>query len=359
MSSFETARSISIIINNYNYAKYLTACIQSALDQSHPAYEIIVVDDGSSDESLEIIQQFAPQVRLISQKNQGQAAAMNHGFAASHGELIVFLDADDCLRRDAVEHITQNWQSGTAKLQYPLQVINKIGQALGQIPADAAQLPTGDLLPTLLDKGTYNWMPTSGNAFARETLEKIMPIPAEQFRISADLYLSIRSVRYGAVQSAAKALGQYRLHGMNAFASNHMLAPDEKTYASRIVSHINRHLLLKEEAAKSNYALPTDARCYYTTFYAWIDITLSLRLFGEESIIPYRKEEIATGVRERTKRQFSKPHQKWKSLVIRFVFCYLLHCPHILLKPSLAVGRRLEPMLFAQIQKRYQARSIA
>ncbi|MDQ8193295.1 glycosyltransferase [Coraliomargarita sp. SDUM461004] len=351
MNSIETARSLSIIINNYNYAEYIAACIQSALNQSQPAHEIIVVDDGSTDESLDIIKKFAPQVRLISQTNQGQAAAMNSGFAASSGELIVFLDADDCLHEEAVEHITHTWKNGTAKLQYPLQIINRAGITLGQMPPDPKILPRGELLTTLLENGTYNWMPTSGNAFARETLSKIMPIPAEQFRISADLYLSICSVRYGLVQAAAKALGKYRLHGENAFASNHMLAPDEKTYASRIVSHINRHLLLKEEAAKSNYALPTDARCYYTTFYAWIDITLSLRLFGEESIIPYRKEEIATGVRERTKRQFSKPHQKWKSLIIRFVFCYLLHCPHILLKPSLAVGRKLEPILFAQIQK--------
>lgn len=91
----KTQPLLSAIIPNYNYAHYLPLAINSVLAQSYKEVEIIVVDDGSKDDSRSIVRTYGERVRLIEQKNQGVAVARNRGVAESLGEFIAFLDADD------------------------------------------------------------------------------------------------------------------------------------------------------------------------------------------------------------------------------------------------------------------------
>lgn len=86
---------VSVIIPNYNYEKFIGAAIESALAQSHKKLEIVVVDDGSSDNSCEVAAQYP--VKLLRQTNAGVSAARNRGAAEATGEMFVFLDADDLL----------------------------------------------------------------------------------------------------------------------------------------------------------------------------------------------------------------------------------------------------------------------
>ena len=86
---------VSVIIPNYNYAQYLREAIDSVLAQSYPEIEIIVVDDGSTDGSKEILDGYGNRVQAIFQRNQGVSAARNNGVKASRGEFVAFLDADD------------------------------------------------------------------------------------------------------------------------------------------------------------------------------------------------------------------------------------------------------------------------
>jgi glycosyltransferase involved in cell wall biosynthesis len=88
---------VSCIIAVYNGRQYLAEAIESLRAQSRPIDEIIVVDDGSTDDSAEIAAGFGPPVVVIRQKNAGQSAARNHGVHASHGDLLSFLDADDLI----------------------------------------------------------------------------------------------------------------------------------------------------------------------------------------------------------------------------------------------------------------------
>jgi glycosyltransferase involved in cell wall biosynthesis len=90
---------VSIIIPTYNHAHFLGAAIQSALAQDYPHLEVIVVDDGSTDNTREVVGPFLehPQVRYIYQENHGLSAARNRGIAESRGEYLNFLDADDYL----------------------------------------------------------------------------------------------------------------------------------------------------------------------------------------------------------------------------------------------------------------------
>src|SRR4051794_40007232 len=92
----------SVIITNYNYGRWLGEAIDSALAQADAEVEVIVVDDGSTDDSPDVIASYDGHVHAVFQANAGQAAAINAGFAASRGDPVLFLDADDVLLPHAV-----------------------------------------------------------------------------------------------------------------------------------------------------------------------------------------------------------------------------------------------------------------
>src|SRR5688572_19409564 len=96
---------VSVIINNYNYGRFLVFAIDSALNQTHKNVEVIVVDDGSTDGSREIIMGYERQVKSIFKENGGQASALNKAYEISNGDIILFLDSDDGLACTAVENI--------------------------------------------------------------------------------------------------------------------------------------------------------------------------------------------------------------------------------------------------------------
>src|SRR4051794_29511738 len=100
---------ISVVITCYNYARYVASAIESVLAQTYPNKEIVVVNDGSADESLAIISRYAGRVVVIDQLNQGHIAAYNRGFAASSGDIVVFLDADDLLAPEALSAVAGVW----------------------------------------------------------------------------------------------------------------------------------------------------------------------------------------------------------------------------------------------------------
>jgi glycosyltransferase involved in cell wall biosynthesis len=94
---------VSIVIPCYNQGSFLAEAIESALRQTHPSVEVIVVDDGSTDDTRGVAARFAVAgVTCLAQANAGTAAARNHGLRASRGELVLFVDADDRLLPEAV-----------------------------------------------------------------------------------------------------------------------------------------------------------------------------------------------------------------------------------------------------------------
>lgn len=87
--------TISVIIPTYNCARYIVQAIESVLQQRDCQYEIIIIDDGSTDSTQEVLQPYRDRIRYIRQQNQGVAAARNHGIDVAQADLIAFLDADD------------------------------------------------------------------------------------------------------------------------------------------------------------------------------------------------------------------------------------------------------------------------
>src|SRR5919205_3439354 len=99
------AELVSVVIPCYNQAHFLAEAIESVLEQTYPHFEIVVVDDGSTDNTSEVASGYYPseKVRLLRQENKGLSAARNRGLAESRGEYVVFLDSDDRLLAEALE----------------------------------------------------------------------------------------------------------------------------------------------------------------------------------------------------------------------------------------------------------------
>ena len=247
---------VSIIINNYNYGQFLRDAITSALNQTYLHTEILVVDDGSTDNSQEIITSHGNQIIAVFKENGGQASAFNAGFAVSRGEIVIFLDADDYLFHHAVEQIVAVWKPGISKVHYWLEVVDNLGKPLGfSYPQGEAPLASGDVWRDLLKGGGYTTTPTSGNAIDRVALAQVLPMPEAEFRISADGYLATLIPFYGQVLSIEEALGAYRIHGNNQWA----LATVSSDRFHRFVRHdLQRQALLAHKASELGYEFPQD-----------------------------------------------------------------------------------------------------
>jgi glycosyltransferase involved in cell wall biosynthesis len=110
--------TVSVIIPNFNREKLVGETIQNMLCQSLPPYEVIVVDDGSTDGSVEVIRSFGCQVRLIRQDNRGPGAARNTGLAVATGEYIQFMDSDDLASRNKFECQVSDLERTQADIAY-------------------------------------------------------------------------------------------------------------------------------------------------------------------------------------------------------------------------------------------------
>src|SRR5687767_13707109 len=94
---------VSVVIPNYNYGRFLAEAIESVLRQTYACYEIIIVDDGSTDNSFDVAMKYEGKVKVIRQQNAGVGVARNIGAANSQGDIIAFLDADDRWREDKIQ----------------------------------------------------------------------------------------------------------------------------------------------------------------------------------------------------------------------------------------------------------------
>ena len=207
---------VSIVVDNYNYARFLPRSVGSALAQTYPHVEVVVVDDASTDGSQEIIQAFGQRVTpVLKVVNAGHGAAFNSGFAASRGEIVIFLDADDYLYPQAVEIVVREFAPGVAKVQYRLDLVDGAGRIVDSFPAPEVQFDDGDVVPLLLSTGRYEGTVTAGNAFSRHALDAILPMPEERFRQGADGYVCTLAPLFGTVKSIEQRLGAYVQHGAN------------------------------------------------------------------------------------------------------------------------------------------------
>ena len=112
---------VSVVIPTYNAEKYLRECIESVLAQTYKQIEIIAVNDGSTDNSLKILEEYSDKIKILSKPNGGTASALNLGIRNMKGEWFKWLSADDVLYPDAIEELIVEARKFETKKSYILQ----------------------------------------------------------------------------------------------------------------------------------------------------------------------------------------------------------------------------------------------
>jgi glycosyltransferase involved in cell wall biosynthesis len=229
---------VTILINNYNYARFLPAAIDSALRQTYRPLEVVVVDDGSTDESPDIIRNYGNRIRPIFKSNGGQASAFNAGFAASRGEVICLLDADDFFFPEKAE------RSVSALLAHPEVgwVFHPVHREDGEGHSESVPPLDKPLFIDIRDGALRGKLPgppgpvTSGIVMSRDLMSRILPL-TEAIRITADNYLIFLASALSPGIYLEEALAVQRVHDAN----HYTLRPDRLLIEARI------HLLIAEE----------------------------------------------------------------------------------------------------------------
>jgi glycosyltransferase involved in cell wall biosynthesis len=202
---------VSVVIPTYNRAQFLPETIRSVLSQSFRDFEIIVVDDGSTDKTREIVSAFP--VKYIWQENQGAPAAYNKGITLAKGEYIAFLDSDDLLLKDAlgkgIELLDRHPETGFSYGQFYL--IDKKGTIHGLIkgPWKYSCVKTGKEEIGELILGNY----ISPHTIVRyRCLEEVGLFDPAFKHGSVDFELWVRLLRRYAVAYIAEPVMKYRVH---------------------------------------------------------------------------------------------------------------------------------------------------
>jgi hypothetical protein len=262
-----SAPLVSIVITSYNYEHYLRATIDSALAQSYPRTEVIVVDDGSTDSSPAVIASYGDAVTAILRENGGEAAASRSGLDASRGDIVLFLDSDDLLDADAVERLMREWRPNCVKGHFYLRAIDGSGRPRGYRLPNIDFVPDAEVQQCLFRYGYYPSPPTSGNAYARRFLLDVLPESACDWLNGIDGYLNGLAPLHGRVVQVAAELGSYRVHSRNMSAWTNlsleklregMLREIDRERA--IVAHAMRRAIAIEHSLVANIPAHCKAR---------------------------------------------------------------------------------------------------
>lgn len=246
----------SIVIANFNYADFLARAIESALNLDWPDVEIIVVDDGSTDDSRNVIEAFQGRVTAIFQENSGQRTANNKGFAASSGDVVVFLDADDILQPAFAQAVAQVWRAGLSKVQVQVERVDAEERPLGSlIPAIVRKPGPEEVRRWTLEATEYPTPPGSGNAYARDFLARFFPIGPEHDSSTDSTCLALAPL-LGDVVTVLQPLVRYRQHGNN---DSNLFAASGR-FGREVARAMARQRSAQLICAELGAPLPSDAR---------------------------------------------------------------------------------------------------
>lgn len=244
-----------VIINNYNYAKFLPECLESVLHQTHPFDQVIVVDDGSTDDSRAIIESYCnkhPVILPIFKPNGGQLSCFNAALEYIDEQDTVFLlDSDDLYPRNYVEKMLPEMNSETDHafcrvLAFRNDEEEPVANALLD-NTPAVLIPSSSYLTRYVRNFIGN--ATSANVFSGRLLRQLLPYPYEKEWITmADLVLVMGASVIGARKKYVKSLAVgYRIHGSNLFYGkkhSYSMNPQHRLCRERVVCYLcDRHFL--------------------------------------------------------------------------------------------------------------------
>jgi len=210
----------TVLIDTYNYGEFIEEAVSSVLGQDFPPEEreILVVDDGSIDDTRERLQKYGGEILYLRKQNGGQASAFNFGFEHARGEVIALLDADDAWLPEKLGRVYEEFERHPAAGMVYHRV--HLWSGAEDISEDGYFIPVSGSVPenrrALLQ---YPMVGTSCLAFRREALLQLLPVP-ESLRFQADAYLTALIIFVAPVAAVTEFLGKYRIHGANLFQTS-------------------------------------------------------------------------------------------------------------------------------------------
>jgi glycosyltransferase involved in cell wall biosynthesis len=227
LKSLPQKPSVSVLITCFNYGAYVGQAIESVLEQTYPAGEIIVSDDASSDNSCEVVESYVSRglgVRLLRNPHGGMAANLNAAYRNCTGDIICLLDADDTFLPGKIEAIVNAFlahpRAGFAI--HRASLVDNEKRERGIYPLLSA-LPSGDCAQTTYDNAgiLMGLPPTTNLALRREIADRIFPIPVEYTGYAEQIFHRLAPLMTE-LCAVDDALARWRLHGSNDQNSTHV-----------------------------------------------------------------------------------------------------------------------------------------
>lgn len=212
--------STSVLVNTWNHAAYIEDCIDSLLVQTVLPDEIIVYDDGSSDDTVARLRRYGSRIILITGTRSGrpnhiaQAAAIEAAYRRSTGRLVFLLDGDDRFKRDKIESYLAVFRANPdcALIQAPMDKIDQHGRIIGN-NTEPRKHVVDHLKHIYRQQDVDLFYPTSALAFSRSYLQAVLPLDfTDELALWSDTRLSIVAPHFGRVITLPDALTEWRRH---------------------------------------------------------------------------------------------------------------------------------------------------
>jgi len=219
---------ISVIVNTYNYGRFIEDAIDSVLAQDFPAdqMEILVVDDGSTDDTADRVKKYGGRIRYLYKENGDQASAVTYGFSHSSGEQIALLDGDDVWLPRKLSRVVQQFATNprTAMVFHKYAFWDCRDNSMWE-PSYFTEV-SGDVLRERRKLLSYSAAPTSSLVFRREALQRLSNIPLGR-PFNFDAYLIMAVLFLGPIGYVPELLSRNRVHGRNRWAADRSGAEPE------------------------------------------------------------------------------------------------------------------------------------
>jgi glycosyltransferase involved in cell wall biosynthesis len=223
----EKSPLLTVLITTYNYGRFIEESVDSVLSQDFPLdkIEVVVVDDGSTDDTAERVKKYGPRISYFYQANAGQAAALNLGFAKAKGDIIVLLDADDYFLPGKLARVARAFEEDPRLGMFYHPFLEFDMETGERRESKFPPLISGSLYD---DPKIFLWYAGPGTcaSFRRKFVEQLLPIP-ENIRMLADGYLGSLIVLIAPILAVPECLAAYRFHGKNAYHSDENQMPVE------------------------------------------------------------------------------------------------------------------------------------
>ena len=212
---------VTALIDTYNHERFIAQAIESVLAQDFPAseMEILVVDDGSTDDTAERVRKFGSRVRYLHKPNGGQASAFNFGIPQSQGEIVAFLDGDDTWTKEKLRVVAEVFEkhSDVGVVGHGLFEVDEVSQQrFTNVPDKTYRNTLRTVEEGVAFRELRSFLGTSRLAIRKRVLDRALPLPDEMV-IEADEFLAAVAVAEGGAIVLDQPLTCYRLHSANLY----------------------------------------------------------------------------------------------------------------------------------------------